>query len=182
MTPPTSCMARISRGFTLIELMVVIAGLTLIASIAMPNLWRARESIAVANFLSDLRSFGTECRDRAITGGQTLALTYDESGQILRLHTDSGEEQDGTNVASLSVPPLVSFQGFRVGTDDSTSSEWAVRFYPDGRSDGGGFEALDNGRVHAWVVQTNGSVVLQDGSYPDQSQQNWAAGEYERRL
>lgn len=162
--------------------MVVITGLTLIASIAMPNLWRLRDSLAVSNFVSDLRSFGTTCRDKAITTGTTLAVSYDEANRTIRLHSDSGEEPDAQNVATLVMPQQLSLQGFRIGAEDSTSSEWTLRFYPDGRAEAGGFELLDSGRTRAWVVASNGSVKLDEGSFPVQTDDSWPAGEYERRL
>jgi prepilin-type N-terminal cleavage/methylation domain-containing protein len=59
------------RGFTLIELMIVIAIIAIIASIAIPNLLRARKSANEASAISSLRT---------LVSSQAMFLSEDADG------------------------------------------------------------------------------------------------------
>jgi len=55
-----------SRGFTLVEIMIVVAIIALLAAIAVPNFLRARKRSQATRILEDLRMIDSACDQYAI--------------------------------------------------------------------------------------------------------------------
>ncbi len=73
------------KGFSLIELLIVVAIILIIAAIAIPNLLRARISANEASAVSSLRTMNTAC------------ISYDTSyGQFPTAATDMGPSNGAT--------------------------------------------------------------------------------------
>jgi len=76
----TSTARRPSRGFTLVELLIVVAIIGLIATIAIPNLMNAIDKGRQKRTMSDLRTIGTGVESYAVdqvvypTAGDAVAL------------------------------------------------------------------------------------------------------------
>jgi prepilin-type N-terminal cleavage/methylation domain-containing protein len=77
------------KGFSLIELLIVVAIILIIAAIAIPNLLRARISANEASAVSSLRTMNTAC------------ISYDTSyGQFPPLQADMGPVAGGATPTS----------------------------------------------------------------------------------
>jgi prepilin-type N-terminal cleavage/methylation domain-containing protein len=169
---------RLSRGFSLIEMGVVVLIVALLAALVMPNVARQRDSFERRQFYSELYRFAAGARESAIREQATLALVLDSGGRRIALFEETLEGENERS--SVELPEGIDSSSSRM--DGQAGGEWRVRFYPDGSSDGGGIELTDNGRVRALEIQPNGSVRMIDGNIEAVGEEKWPAGDYEKRM
>src|SRR4029077_18665723 len=83
--------ARSQRGFTLVEIMIVVAIIALLAAIAVPGFLRARKRSQASRILNDLRMIDSAVDQYAVetnrTSGSTVNITdwtnYLKKGSLL---------------------------------------------------------------------------------------------------
>src|ERR1700688_839573 len=83
--------AKSHKGFTLVEIMIVVAIIALLAAIAVPGFLRARKRSQASRILNDLRMIDSACDQYAIETnrrtGNTVAVTdwtnYLKKGSLL---------------------------------------------------------------------------------------------------
>lgn len=173
-----------NRGFTLIELSVVVTLMAIFAAVVVPNLVRAQEGQQERAFFDSLRRIAIEGRTRAIDSRQTVTLRYDESTRRFELAQDAAEEpgtqERARNMPSALCPAGVQVSLFRNGESNSNASDWEVVFYPDGRATPGGIEMEWASSTYALQIDARGTSTLVRGNLTSES--SWEAGELERRL
>jgi prepilin-type N-terminal cleavage/methylation domain-containing protein len=173
---------RLNKGFTLIEMTVVITILVVFAAVIMPNLSSEQKSRTARQFFPKARNLMLEARSRSIGDGVTRSVRIDESGGRLVVERTDADTGDPVEDRSLALPEGVTSSAFRVEKEESNSSEWAVRFFADGKALGGGITFESNGRAISLIVDATGSITQIDGSLPDTSDETWDAGGYEQRV
>jgi prepilin-type N-terminal cleavage/methylation domain-containing protein len=124
-------------AFTLVEIMVVVAIIALLASIAVPNFLRARKRSQATRILEDLRVIDSAIDQYAIecnkAGGATVNWTdiqsYVKKGSVL--YNSSGTDLLGSIYIGYSVDTLPKL---RIGTfnklSDVAPSDFWSPFYP----------------------------------------------------
>ncbi len=157
--------------------MVTVVVLTVIASMIVPNLVRAQEGQAKRDFEANLFRFASYAREKAIQEHKTISLGLSDRSFVVYEGLDGDEEQ----VRSLAMPEGVDTGSFAAEGEDATSSDWRLRFYADGSSDGGGVELNNDGRIRSLQIKPNGSMTLIEGSLEETGTQKWTAGEIEKR-
>jgi len=98
-------------GFTLVEIMIVVAIIALLAAIAVPGFLRARKRSQASRILNDLRMIDSACDQYAIetnrTSGATVAITdwtnYLKKGSLLY---NSGNSLLGTAYGAQTVDTI----------------------------------------------------------------------------
>src|SRR5580693_2916674 len=76
-------------GFTLVEIMIVVAIIALLAAIALPNFLRARKRSQATRILEDLRIIDTAIDQYAIENNKTTGATANWTDIQLYLKTGS---------------------------------------------------------------------------------------------
>ena len=124
-------------GFTLVEIMIVVAIIALLAAIAVPNFLRARKRSQATRILEDLRIIDSAIDQYAIeankTGGAAVNWTdiqsYVKKGSIM--YNSAGVDLLGTTFGSFSVDaiPKLSSTTFNKLSDVAPSDFWSP-FYP----------------------------------------------------
>jgi prepilin-type N-terminal cleavage/methylation domain-containing protein len=124
-------------GFTLVEIMIVVAIIALLAAIAVPGFLRARKRSQATRILNDLRMIDSAVDQYAIetnrVTGATVAIkdwtSYLKSGTILY---NTANDLLGDNYGSQTVDtlPAVPLNSFNALSDVAPSSFWSPYSVP----------------------------------------------------
>ena len=101
---------------------------------------------------------------------------------IERVSTDANSDSSDSEERGLDLPEGVTADAFRVEKDDSTSSEWSIGFYADGKSESGMIQFSSEGSSQTLEISRTGGVQVVQGTMPDISDDEWDAGGYEQRV
>jgi prepilin-type N-terminal cleavage/methylation domain-containing protein len=122
-----------SRGFTLVEIMIVVAIIALLASIAVPNFLRSRKRSQATTLLQDLRQIDGAKDLYAIennkSGGSNVVWAdvqrYLKTGS--RLYNSTGKDLFGNSytIGSVDSAPTVSSTTFTALSDVAPAAFWS---------------------------------------------------------
>jgi len=145
--------ARRQSGFTLLELMVVIAILALAAAIVVPSLHRARLGVMVRTTAYELAANLRNARAAAQAGNVERAMTLDLAR---RQYWAEGA------VGPRTFPPGVQLELAVPDSERTGAYSGRVRFFPDGSASGAKV-VLNDGRSAAAVLVDwlNGDVRIE---------------------
>lgn len=152
-----------ASGFTMIEMMIVLAIIAIIMTAGIPTMWRAMQKNDLARAVNDVKEGCKLARDRAILQGIPYEFVMSAAGEmniapgrIRDVNATSGAtpapaltEDIGEEAPKPPEPPSTAMSGFprKLGEDvmiqlidvnyqDKMSAEEArVRFHPNGTSD-----------------------------------------------
>jgi len=140
------------RGFTLIEVMVVLAILAFMTALALP-LMSGAESKA------DTRVAAREIA-AALRTTRNLAMMHGHS-ELFSLDTASGAFRAGSTNSPHRVPRGVRLVLITTTEERSGATAGNIRFFPDGSSTGGGVRvSKDNSRTEVLVDWLTGHLTI----------------------
>ncbi len=132
-----SVVGRHAAGFTLVEIMVVVAIIALLAALALPNLLRARKRSQAVTVLEDLRLMDSAVDQYAIetnkAAGATASWTdirgYLKTGS--RIYNSNGTDLFGNTYIGFTVDsvPKLRSATFNLLSDVAPTAFWSP-FYP----------------------------------------------------
>jgi hypothetical protein len=179
--------------------------LVLFAALVVPNLISMRQGQQTRAAYGQIMDLISEARLSSVGGDSTYAITWDSGTSQFDLKKEPPNQQDASSnsaipqpearpmqtttsvdqfdqVKALSIPPALKPDTFRAGTSTSDPSSWAIHFYPDGTSDGGGFQISAGSNIQSVLVDKYGLGTLQPGQLPDTTDQVWTAGSYAQKI
>jgi len=95
--------------------------------------------------------------------------------------TGQGNNSDDLSQASATIPEGATIGQLNLGSQSSSTSDFKLHFYPEGRSEGGGFEIVEGSTTRTLLVDINGFASLKEATLPPAAEQSWEAGTYEQR-
>jgi len=115
-------------GFTLVEIMIVVAIIALLAAIAVPGFLRARKRAQASKILNDMRMIDAAVDQYAIETSKTTGATVDVSDWTNYVKKDTvlystgqdlfGDTYGGQTVDTLPKVPASAYQSLSDVTDD----------------------------------------------------------------
>jgi len=160
------------------EVTVITAILILIAAVILPNVVSVINSEALKATEATIARLPTEARNDAIKNQNPVRLRFDGSSVIEEETLITGEVQQlktidlGTNVQ------VDQTQDNYITVDPS---EWDWTAYPDGTSDVGGVQLTVDSEQRSLIIPASGDAVWTTGPLPDESQDQWTAGQLLQR-
>jgi prepilin-type N-terminal cleavage/methylation domain-containing protein len=127
------------RGFTLVEIMIVVAIIALLAAIAVPNFLRARKRAQASRILDDLRVLDGATDQYAIENNKTSGMNpsftdlqaYLKTGSVLY---STGADLFGDSYGPFTVDTVVGvpLAAFNALSDVAPVSFWSPYFWGPG--------------------------------------------------
>jgi len=169
------------RGFTLIELSIVVGILLIMSGIIVPSVVRQREAQREREFFSDLQRLVGRAAIRSVDDKRTVTLSYDPAARTFTALEEATSDAAEETVKELAVPQDVEITTMLSGKDQVAPAEWKLKFYSDGRGDKGGIELSFHEDVKSLVIDDNASAKWTTTPLTADANEEWAAGDYEHR-
>lgn len=118
------------KGFTLLEILIVLAVIILVLAVSYPSLSRGTAALSLRTTGRDILSTFRYAREKAVTQQSGMIVTVDRENQKLRLTDDFGEGN-----REYILPENVRIQRVVLGGTETEEGSAAVRFLPNGSSD-----------------------------------------------
>lgn len=123
---------KMNKGFTLVEIMIVVAIIALLAAIAVPNFLRARKRSQATRILEDLRLLDSATDQYAIETAKTSGMnpTFGDLANYLKTGTTlylTGADLFGDTYGPFTVDsvPQVPTSAYNALSDVADSSFWS---------------------------------------------------------
>ena len=120
------------RGFTLVEIMIVVAIIALLAAIAVPGFLRARKRSQASRILNDLRAIDAAVDQYALETNRSAGDTVSTADWTSYLKKGSALFNTGTSLLgsaygaqTVDIIPRVPVADYNVLSDVATSSFWS---------------------------------------------------------
>ena len=127
---------RRRRGFTLIEIMVVVGIMGLIAAMGIPSILRMLQREGMRKAVHDLEEVCSNARGKAIFSGEPVYVEFHPNDGVYSIGGAPVSGDGAQSGTSAKLPENIAFEMLDINLSEYRESEWArVKFYPNGTSD-----------------------------------------------
>lgn len=152
MLPYILMIPRSSRGFSLLEILIVVVAATAVLAIAVPGIQRSMSSTRLKNSAIQLASELSFARNSAVSRSATFTLLLDFNGGTFQI-IDPADPQN---------PPRVR-KNLDDGIQFNTVPGNQIRFFPRGNATAGAIQLMDAfGQTVTITVSPSGMVEMND--------------------
>ncbi len=116
-----------AKGFTLLELIVVLFLAGLVAALVVPSFFGTLESSRLRSGAGDMRAALTLARTLAASGSRLCAVSFD---------VERGEYAVDGDARTFVLPEGIRIESATVWTGEPERETFRVRFFPDGSAEG----------------------------------------------
>lgn len=127
-SPPRTASPSRERGFTLLEMLIVLALMGLIAALVLPRMGSGVSTGELKSAARQLASGLRFARDTAVSRRVETALEIDVDKRSFRVPLSSEPHR---------LPPAIDLKVYTAQQDIVNEQVGAIRFFPDGGSNGG---------------------------------------------
>ena len=160
------------------EMTVIVAILLLIAAAVIPNVVSVLDSEQLKSTEATIARLPAMARTDAVKDQNPVQLRFDGSS-VIEEELEANGEVNQLQTIDLGDAVTVDQSQKNYTSVDPSSWDWTA--YPDGTSDTGGLEVVIDSEKRSLIIPASGDAIWQTGPLPDESQDQWTAGELQQR-
>jgi hypothetical protein len=160
------------------EMTVIIVILLLIAAAIVPNVVSVLNSEQLKSTEATIARLPAMARADAVKNQNPVQLRFDGSS-VVEEEVEANGNTDLLNTIDLGDSVQVDQSQKNYLNVDPSSWDWTA--YPDGTSDTGGVEVLIDSEKRSLIISSSGDALWTTGPLPDESQDQWTAGQLQQR-
>ncbi len=160
-----------NRGFSLIELTVVLILISLSIALVAPSLSKFSKSVELKACSQRIAAILRNYRGEAVNRGKVYQVVFDPKRIEVRIQSvgeegeeGAGEKKDGREIKTYKLPSGIQIKEIEAGLLQYPSDLPAIEFYPNGGSNGGKIiiDTQDNEGYRIKVDFLTGNVKIEN--------------------
>jgi type II secretory pathway pseudopilin PulG len=176
--PPISQATDRAKAFTLVEMIVICAVLLIIAAAIVPNLLAITRSRSLKDLEADVARLPAEARNEAVQTDTPVRLLISGTMLVMEQVPATGDPQQ---IKEVDLGDSLQVETVELNGTPTDVGSWEWTVYPDGSADSGGIQFSEGQAQDSLILSSTGTAQWISGELPDQSQDQWPAGQLLQR-
>jgi Tfp pilus assembly protein FimT len=173
-------------GATLIEMTVVLAILLFIAAAVVPRVVAMQQSFNLKQLEAKVARVPAEAENQAVTLHTPVRVRISSNSIVMEKVTVGSDgaitpDAQSEQIKEIDLGDSIKVDNAQLNGQSSPADTWQWIAYPDGTSDTGALEFEVDKSHYALVITDHAASQWIQGDMPDQTQDQWPAGELVQR-